>query len=78
MRYFLTALTMLVVQPAWGQKTTTFYDVHGNRTGSITREGSRDVQRDVNGNKRGYWDSHGVHRDKNGNRLGSEKTTTTR
>jgi hypothetical protein len=58
-------------------QTTTFYDKNGNRQGSVSQEGSRNVERDKNGNRLGYSSQEGnqtVYRDKNGNRLGTAKT----
>lgn len=68
-------LTFACATPAIAQSTT-FYDKSGNRTGSIGREGSRDVVRDKSGNARSYYEQQGsatFHCDMSGNRLGSSK-----
>jgi hypothetical protein len=76
MRIFLALwLSVLCVTTAYAQ-TTTIYDNKGNRQGSISRQGSRDVVRDKNGNVRSYYEQQGsetIHRDANGNRLGSSR-----
>jgi hypothetical protein len=76
MRFVLSLIPwVLYMAPALAQSTT-FYDKHGNREGSVSREGYRDVMRDKNGNRESYYEKQGnetVHRDKNGNRLGSSR-----
>jgi hypothetical protein len=76
MRFVLAfVLLVLSMTPALAQSTT-FYDKHGNRQGSISREGQQNVVRDKNGNREGYYEKQGnetVYRDKNGNRLGSSR-----
>ena len=67
-------LTIACVSPAVAQSNIVERDANGNRTGTISQQGSRDVVRDKNGNAQSYYQRQGneiVHRDMNGNRLGS-------
>lgn len=75
MFYGLILMLAVLASPAMAQ-TYPQYDKFGNHVGNLVVENNRLVQRDVSGNKHGYWEKRNgyiEHRDNNGNLLDRTK-----